>query len=136
MTAKEYLRGYYDLTKQIEILDGEIADLTAEIENTGGNLDGMPKGSEIADKTGSLASRIADITTEVMDMRTKAINKRHEILQNICQMKRGEYKMLLHQRYVQFKRFEEIAVEMNYSYNRVRHMHGEALVEFTKVSTF
>lgn len=132
MTAKEYLRQYYNLTKEIEMLDKELADLTAEIETTNINLDGMPKGSNIADKTGTLAAKLADTTLEIMDMRTKAWKKRQEVLQAVRKVKQPAYRELLYRRYIQLQSFERIAVDMDYSYSRVRHMHGEALL---KVST-
>ena len=39
----------------------------------------------------------------------------------------ARYRELLELRYIVGMRWEKIAVEMNYSYDRVRHMHGRAL---------
>ena len=39
---------------------------------------------------------------------------------------------ILYKRYVQYKSLEEIAVEMSYSYTRLRHLHGRALQGFKK----
>ncbi len=39
---------------------------------------------------------------------------------------------LLHKRYVEFKGLELIAIEMNYTYNHIRHMHGRALENLVK----
>lgn len=128
MTAKEYLRQYYDLTKEIEILDAEIADLTAEIETTNKTLDGMPKGSNIADKTGSMAVKLADLSAEVQGMRDKALEERKKVLDVVLSISKEPYARLLYNRYITFKRFEQIAVDMGYSYSRTIHLHGEALM--------
>ena len=39
----------------------------------------------------------------------------------------ARYRELLELRYIVGMRWERIAVEMNYNYDRIRHMHGEAL---------
>lgn len=133
MTAKEYMRQYYDLTKEVEMLDREIADLTAEIESTNERLDGMPKGGQIADKTGSLAVKLADKTSELMDMRTAAWNKRLEIVNMIHSIQRMPYARVLYLRYIQMQCFEQIAVDMGYGYRHVTRLHGQALQKVDEI---
>ena len=41
---------------------------------------------------------------------------------------------LLYKRYVESINLGVIAKEMQYSYDRIRHMHGEALKEFEKIN--
>ena len=69
-------------------------------------------------------SSIREEINKYMDLKNK-INKQIEELNAPPQ-----YVELLMLRYCQFKRFEQIAVEMDYSYERVRHMHKEALIKF------
>jgi hypothetical protein len=40
---------------------------------------------------------------------------------------------LLYKRYVEFKRLEVIAVELNYTYSYIRAEHGHALQSFDKL---
>jgi len=35
-------------------------------------------------------------------------------------------------RYVEYKKLEEIAVDLNFTYQYVRELHGHALQEFTR----
>ncbi len=58
---------------------------------------------------------------------------KHKVIEQIQSLPRVEYVQLLYKRYVEYKRLEEIAVEMNYSFEWVRHIHGNALSEFGKM---
>lgn len=40
---------------------------------------------------------------------------------------------VLYKRYFEYKKWEEIAVEMDYDYRTVLRIHGKALVEFNKI---
>ena len=56
---------------------------------------------------------------------------KEKILQEIYHMDSDvKYIELLILRYSQGLRFEEIAINMGYSYERIRHLHGEALEKF------
>lgn len=133
MTAKEYLMQYKDLTKQIKILDEEITDLTAGIGSTGKTLDGMPKAAKIADKTATLATKLAGMSMEVSDLRTQAWEKRKEILDTILQVDKYPYTRILYKKYVQFISFEQIAVDMGYGYRHVTRLHGQALQKVDEI---
>jgi nitrogenase subunit NifH len=65
---------------------------------------------------------------------------RDEIVAAIYMLENVQHAVLLEKRYLEYdkdsfreKRFEEIAVEMKYSYDRIVHMHGEALKEMQKL---
>ena len=65
---------------------------------------------------------------EFVDLKNKIINE-------IQSLKDINYVKLLYKRYIEYKRLEVIAVEMNYTYTYVRTLHGQALQEFDKVHT-
>lgn len=50
-----------------------------------------------------------------------------EIMEAILQLQDVRYRDVLMKRYVDIKTWEQIAVEMNYTYRRVTQLHGEAL---------
>lgn len=60
----------------------------------------------------------------------KFVDLKHKIINEIHALNNSSYIEVLFKRYVEFKRFEEIAVETNYSYQYVRELHGAALKEF------
>ena len=55
---------------------------------------------------------------------------KNDIVDQIQSMDNAVYINLLYKRYVECKRLEVIAVEMNYSYAYIRELHGWALKEF------
>ena len=56
--------------------------------------------------------------------------KRHDIITQIEGLKNTNHIELLKLRYIDGERFEAIACSMGYSFDRIRHMHGEALQAF------
>lgn len=54
----------------------------------------------------------------------------HRIIGQIQQLDRPEYIQLLYLRYVEERRWEDIAETMGYSCDHIRHMHGRALQVF------
>lgn len=52
---------------------------------------------------------------------------KQEILAVVLQMQDTRYRDVLMKRYVDIDTWEQIAVEMNYTYRRVTQLHGEAL---------
>lgn len=90
---------------------------------TSGNGDTMPE----------LIQRIIDLEAEIDKEIGSFADQKHTIINQIQALKNKTYVSLLCKRYVEFKRLEEIAVEMNYTYPYVRKMHGYALTEFQRV---
>lgn len=56
-----------------------------------------------------------------------------ERLESIEQLQNSNYKSVLFKRYSEYKSFEEISVEMNYTYYHTAHLHGEALGALSKL---
>ena len=52
---------------------------------------------------------------------------KQEILSVILQLRDNRYRDVLMKRYVDIKTWEQIAVEMAYTYRRITQLHGEAL---------
>lgn len=59
-------------------------------------------------------------------------DEKHKIINEIQQLSDSRYIEILFKRYVQFKRLEVVAVEMNYSYQYTIELHGYALKAFKK----
>lgn len=58
------------------------------------------------------------------------VDKKNKIIGEIQTLENENYMNLLYKRYVEGKRLEVIAVEMNYNYGHTKKMHGWALLEF------
>ena len=80
-----------------------------------------------------MAVRLAEITVEIMDERTKAIEERNEIRNVILRVGDHNLSHILRRRYIDGKTWEEIAVEMNYTYRWTLTLHGRALEEVDRI---
>ena len=74
--------------------------------------------------------RIIDLEAEINAEIDRFVDEKHKIINQIQGLKNSDYISLLFKRYVEFKKFETIAVEMNFTYQYVLNMHGYALKEF------
>lgn len=80
---------------------------------------------KLSDRLERIDNEVAKVSLEIDD-RVKSI----EMLSN------DTYKNILFKRYVEDKSFEEISVELQYAYNYTCTLHGEALVDLSKVLNF
>ena len=125
MTAKQYLSRARDIQEEVWQLQRmkfrawdqatrSTAQLSKAPAHGGGQQDPMAAYTEYS---GQLEKRTADL-----------LNVQREILQTIEQVQDGRYRRLLRARYLEGMTWEQIAVELNYSYqNVVQFLHPKAL---------
>jgi len=70
-----------------------------------------------------LENEIDELTEKYVRLKSRLIEEIH----NLCDTR---YVVVLYKRYMEFKRFEDIAAEMHYTYDYIRKMHGKALRAF------
>ena len=133
MTAKEYLLQYKWLTARLEAVEKDLDSLRVARESMSVNYDGMPHGTGISDKTAKLAAEIVDMESKLLDLRSELWRKRIEISDTIGKTKNADYNSLLYMRYIEGCTWEEIAVEMHYTFRWVLVLHGRALDEIQKI---
>ena len=129
VTAKEYLRQYKLMTARIRNREHDLAELREERESISINLDGMPHGTSLSDKTARLAAQLADAEEEIIELRSEAWSIRMEIVRTLNRIQSPEYNTLLYLRYIEGKTWEQIAVEMHYTFRHTTRLHGDALRE-------
>jgi hypothetical protein len=129
LTAKEYLRQYKLMTARIRDREHDLAELREERESISINLDGMPHGTSLSDKTARLAAQLADAEEEIIELRSEAWSIRMEIVRTLNRIQTPEYNTLLYLRYIEGKTWEQIAVEMHYTFRHTTRLHGDALRE-------
>jgi DNA-directed RNA polymerase specialized sigma subunit len=56
--------------------------------------------------------------------------EKHRIINEIHQLDNLEYVRILFKVYVEFKKLEEVCVDMGYSYRHITRLHGYALKSF------
>lgn len=134
MNAKDYLLQYKLMQAKIQNAEDDLKALREERAAISINLDGMPHGSHISDRTAELASRLVDAECEVMAMRSAAWSVRIQIINTIGRLSDPIHVRLLHLRYIEGHTWEQISEEMHYSYQWVAGpLHGHALQEIDKL---
>lgn len=133
MKAKEYLQQLQRLDTVINQKIKELGDLRLKSKSTGAidyskeRVQTSPSGDAPFVK---LIGRIVDLEEEINAEIDRYVDEKHKIINQIQGLKNSDYISLLFKRYVEFKKFETIAVEMNFTYQYVLNMHGYALKEF------
>lgn len=134
MTAKEYLLQYKLMTARIERAEQDLKKIREERAAISVNLDGMPRGTNLSERTANLAVKIADFECELIDMRSQAWSVRMDIVRTLGKLSNPTHFQLLHFRYIEDYKWERIAVEMNYSYQWVAGtLHDHALKELEQI---
>lgn len=96
-------------------------------------LSDMPKGSkEVQD---SEAEKIAELLDSVDELLEKVKEKNKQQMKILQQLEKvGQpYRNILDKCYIQNKNLVVVSAEMNYSYERMKHMHRIALIKFDEV---
>lgn len=133
MKAKEYLQQLQRLDTVINQKIKEVHDLRLQAQSTGGldyskeRVQTSPSGDAPFVK---LIGRVIDLEVEINAEIDRYVDEKHKIINEIQALKDADHISLLYKRYVEFKKFEVIAVEMNYTYRYVLNMHGYALKDF------
>lgn len=134
MKPKEYLQQVQKLDVMINQKIAEKSELrkfdgVLGIDYSGDKVQSSPKGDAPFTKS---VERIIDLEKEIDDMIDQYVNLKDQIINEIQSLSNVTYIEILYKRYIKYKRLEVIAVELGYSYQYVRVMHGYALQEFEK----
>ena len=134
MTAKEYLNQVRNLESKMKILKEEIDTLREMVVSTGAiQQDERVLSSGTQDKMAETICKINEKECEWNDLMREFALARANVIINIQKLNNPEYEQILYKRYCQSKKWEEIALEMNYTYQWVCKLHGRALLELDKV---
>lgn len=126
--AKKWLRQYLDMEKELKTLSDEIAALEGERDSISVKMDGMPRGTDISDKTGNLASRLADLLVNMIDKRAEATEKRNEIVRYIMGLNNRTWSRILYLHFIKGATFERIAVDIDKSWRHTHRLYADALI--------
>lgn len=133
MTAKQYLRQLRKLERNILILTEEIEQRRSSLTSTSAPIAGdkvqtSPGGDRFAD----LIAALADIELQQETLIGIYHSMRAEMVSQILSLDNDMQVTVLRSRYLLGKSLRIVAQETHYSYERICHIHGEALVAFTK----
>ena len=128
MTVREYLKQAFILQKLINTKKSRIQDLrdmqfSVRTSVPGVRVQSSPK----LDPVGDLAVVLIDLIDECQKDIYRLLEIQREIEALINSVERLDYRLILYERYVNLKHWEDIAVDNNYSIQHVWRLHGKAI---------
>lgn len=135
MRAKEYLQ---QLRRLDTVIDQKIRELD-ELRTRSTRISSMdysiervqtsPSGDAPYAKT---VHRMIDLNEEINRDIDDFVDRKHKIINEIQSLENTKHIQILFKKYVEYKTFEQISVEMNYTYQYIVLLHGYALKEFSQ----
>jgi uncharacterized protein involved in exopolysaccharide biosynthesis len=128
MSTKDYLSQAYRIDQRINSKLAQVMSLRDLLGKATGTLSGAPKAA--TPNPHSMEDTIAkmvDLENEINEDIDALVDLKSEIMRRIKRVENTEYQTILELRYLCFKRWEEIAVDMGYSLRRVYELHDCAL---------
>lgn len=131
MTPKQFLRQLRKIAANIEVLQEELTRLRSRLESTTVQLSAdRVQTSQTGDRFADAIADLADKELYYMDMVEEYERLRQRIVDLILGMDNPIHVQVLYGRYVKGRSLSAIANELAYSYDRIKHVHGEALQAF------
>lgn len=130
MTVKEYLGQAYRLDQRINSKLEQVASLNELATKCTSTLTGMPRNpnrgtSTIADAVGKIVDLQAEINRDI----DRLVDLKREMVSLIKAVDNTEYQTLLELRYLCFKTWEQISVDMGYSIQHIYRLREKAYDE-------
>lgn len=125
----KYLKRYINLDREIDRKLEEIARLRSKLTRITQVLTAEPQGGgSIYGKTEEIIAKIVDLEREIDADIDRLISIRDNIKAVIEAVENDRERLLLQYRYLDGWTFENIAVEMNYSWRQIHRLHSQALI--------
>lgn len=137
MTVKEYLQQIYIIHRKVNRLNEQCEQLRSDLYSIG-----SPSGKMDADKVQTslsgdtmlrLIAKVDKAERNLQREKERLIDTQTEIISQINRMTNENQKDVLSKRYIEFSRWEQIAVDMNITVRHVYRIHGAALQAFKKM---
>lgn len=138
MTAKEYLQQLQKLDTIINQKMREASYLrlmstsSGAIDYSKDRVQSSPSGDAPFVR---MTDRIVDLAAEINREIDRFVDNKHLIINQIQGLEDAKHIDLLFKRYVEYEKFEVIAVEMNFTYQYVIELHSYALNAFQTTYT-
>ena len=130
MTAKQYLNRVRRIDKEIEALLRLVQRTRESLEKVTQNYDSDGAQST---KNPHKYDRLVELEALVDQKVEEQIQMKAETLCTIMQLDDRRQRIVLMEYYVEMKTWEQVAVDMNYSYMHITRLHGYALKGVQKI---
>lgn len=134
MTAKEYLQQAFRIDQRINGKLEMVARLRESATKVTTNISDMPRASSPNLQTmEATVAKLVDLEAEINRDVDALVDLKREIIDTIGELEKPEHQMILESRYLRYKSWEEIALEMNYQLRWVYCLHGRALSALDRI---
>ena len=128
MTAKEYLGQAYRLDQRINSKLEQVTSLRDLATKATSTLsDVAPSGTRNVHRMEDIIVKIVDLENEINRDIDNLVDLKREMVSVIKAVTDPEYQTILELRYLCFKSWEQIAVELRYSIHHLYKLHNAAL---------
>lgn len=127
---KQYLNSYKNLCRKLKSLEEQLESLR-EIEQSAKiqTISDMPHGNNQKDLSDYMV-KLDKILSKVIKTKKDCWDRKMEIESLIADVPDGVKADILRKRYIEFKPWEKICVEIGYSWRQTHYLHSEALSNF------
>lgn len=128
MTTKEFLNQAYRIDQKINSKLEQIISLHALATKATSTLSDMPVSkTESQSKMAEIIAKIVDLEAEINRDIEKLMEIKQNIVSTIKKVQNPELQTLLELRYLCFRTWEQVALEMDYSIQHIFRIHDKAL---------
>ncbi len=128
MTVKNYLNRAYNLEKAVNNKLTELETLKAIATKVSASFSDIPpSGTRNVHRHEDVMVKIIDLQNEISGDVANLIDIKREIINIIKTVENVVYRMLLEERYLCYKSWEEIAIDLKYSVPHIYRLHRKAL---------
>lgn len=130
MTAKQWLNRARRIDREIRALEEVISSTRKRLESVTQSYSGDGAQSS---KDPHKFDRLVELESLVNEKIDEQIQIKTEILEAISQIRDRRQRIVLTEYYLNMKTWEQVAVEINYSWRQVMNIHGRALQEMQRI---
>ncbi len=128
LTAKDYLSQAYRIDQRINSKIEQVQSLRELATKATATLSDIPKsGARNIHRMEDFIAKALDLESEINTDLCNLIDTKHEIVTVVKCVENPELQTLLELRYLCFRTWEQIAVEMNFDLRWVHRLHNRAL---------
>lgn len=132
MQAKEFLNKIRYIDMMIDCKLEQINDLRDMLTSIGSPIGDKVQSSKDPDKFTDPVSKIIELEKEINEDIDNLVELKKIARNTIEQLENEVEKVILYKRYFENKSFEQISVEMGYSWRQIHRLHGNALKNFER----
>ena len=129
MQAKEFLNKIRHIDMMIDCKCSQIKGLRDRLTSISCPMGEKVQSTKDPDKFTDPVSKIIELEQEINEDIDNLVDLKCKARKSIEQLNDDREKLVLYKRYFENKTFEQISVEMNYSWRRIHQFHSDALMQ-------